>query len=140
MQAVFNLVQNAGQALGKRNQVNHEEGLSPGGNIWVSAELVKSDTPEATKVKLVVRDDGPGMDAATVARCTDAFFTTKPKDRGVGLGLFLVRSSVERYGGTLAIESVLGRGSTFTMMLPSDRPDLTIHTPSPSRTADPRPG
>jgi len=113
MQAVFNLVQNAGQALGKRNQRTQSNGSPAGGNIWIGAELIKPDARGTAKVRLVVRDDGPGMDAATLSRCTDAFFTTKAKDQGIGLGLFLVRSAVERHGGTLIIESKVGEGSTL---------------------------
>jgi len=104
MQAVFNLVQNAAEALSSQG----------GGNIWVSAT---EDRDEGT-VSLQVRDDGPGMDAQTLARCTEPFFTTKPRGRGTGLGLSLVRTAMERHGGRLLINSEPGKGSTFALILP----------------------
>jgi signal transduction histidine kinase len=103
MQAVFNLVQNAAEAL-----------VTSGGNIWVSA----SASEDGTTVHLAVRDDGPGMDQKTLARCTEPFYTTKHRARGTGLGLALVRTAMERHAGHLLIDSKLGQGSTFTLVLP----------------------
>jgi signal transduction histidine kinase len=103
MQAVFNLVQNAAEALSAHG----------GGNIWVSVT-----GEDAATVSLMVRDDGPGMDPQTLARCTEPFFTTKPRARGTGLGLALVRTALERHRGRLVIESHLGKGSSFTLVLP----------------------
>jgi signal transduction histidine kinase len=104
MQAVFNLVQNAAEALGAHG----------GGNIWVSA----TEGEDGATVSLTVRDDGPGMDPQTLARCTEPFFTTKPRARGTGLGLALVRTALERHGGRLVIESHPGKGSLFALVLP----------------------
>ncbi len=104
MQAVLNLVQNAAEAMKSR-----------GGNIWVEA---KPGPNPNTTVELRVRDDGPGMDAETLARCTEAFFTTKPKEEASGLGLALVRTAVERHGGALNIESAPGQGCACTLKLP----------------------
>lgn len=104
MQAVFNLVQNAAEALASKGR----------GNIWVSATAGE----DATTVLLAVRDDGPGMDPETRARCTEPFFTTKPRGRGTGLGLSLVRTAVERHGGHLLIECAPGKGTVFTLVLP----------------------
>ncbi len=119
MQAVFNLVQNAAQALAQPNGADpHAE---PTGNIWITARL-EGPSPgcssESGAVFLTVRDDGPGMDASTAARCMDAFFTTKAKNHGTGLGLYLVRTVVQRHGGELRVESKLGEGASFTLVLP----------------------
>lgn len=108
MQAVFNLVQNASDALGER-----------GGNIWIAASV----NEDRDAVALEVRDDGPGMDAQTLARCTDPFFTTKPRGRGTGLSLPIVRTAVERYGGRLIIKSAPDRGSSFTLIMPAAKRD-----------------
>jgi signal transduction histidine kinase len=105
MQAVFNLVQNAAEAMKAR-----------GGSIWVEAKPGPNNT-----VELRVRDDGPGMDSDTLARCTEAFFTTKPKEEASGLGLALVRTAVERHGGALTIESTPGKGCACTLALPVAR-------------------
>jgi signal transduction histidine kinase len=69
-------------------------------------------------VRIVVADSGTGMDAATLARATEAFFTTKPPGKGTGLGLATTRAFAARAGGTLQIESNPGRGTTVTLWLP----------------------
>ncbi len=64
-----------------------------------------------------VRDAGTGMSPQTLAHCFDPFYSTKG-DKGTGLGLALVASKVERYGGTISVDSTLGVGTTFTLRLP----------------------
>jgi signal transduction histidine kinase len=125
MQAVFNIVQNAAQALAQRNAANPRPvvrslHVEPTGNIWVTAALEPSElAPEKpTYIRLTVRDDSPGMDARTLEHCTDAFFTTKAKNLGTGLGLYLVRSVVERHHGKLLVESKLGEGTSCSLLLP----------------------
>lgn len=65
---------------------------------------------------IVVEDDGCGMDEDTRARALDLFFSTKAK--GTGLGMSIVRSVVERHGGTLEIESTPGAGTRISFTLP----------------------
>lgn len=101
-QAVFNLIQNAGDALRDR----------AGGNIWVSAE------PENGEIRLAVRDDGPGMTPDVRARCIEPFFTTKPRGRGTGLGLSIVHGILKRYRGRLEVESGPGHGTSLTLIIP----------------------
>ena len=67
-------------------------------------------------VSVEVRDSGAGMDAETLARIFQPFFTTKPK--GMGLGLSISRTIVEAHGGTLSAHSAPGKGSTFRIELP----------------------
>jgi signal transduction histidine kinase len=71
-------------------------------------------------VSVEVRDSGPGMDAETLARIFQPFFTTKPK--GMGLGLSISRTIVEAHGGTLSAHSAPGKGSTFRIELPPRPP------------------
>ncbi|MBL8768023.1 MAG: HAMP domain-containing histidine kinase [Planctomycetes bacterium] len=79
--------------------------------------VVKADvTPDTLRV--VVRDQGSGMDATTLARATDPFFTTKEPGKGMGLGLFLTQTVVERLGGRLVFESVKDRGTTVKVTIP----------------------
>ncbi len=66
-----------------------------------------------------VADRGEGMDPSTVQRAGEPFFTTKGPGRGMGLGLFLVRTFVERVQGSLEIDSRPGEGSVFRMSIPS---------------------
>jgi CheY-like chemotaxis protein len=69
-------------------------------------------------VRLSVSDTGVGMDAETVARASEPFWTTKPVGRGTGLGLAMANGFAEQSGGGLHISSSPGRGTTVTLWLP----------------------
>ncbi|MBY0261646.1 MAG: sensor histidine kinase, partial [Phycisphaerales bacterium] len=132
MQAVFNIVQNAAQAHAEKAA---KENAAPAGNIWVEARARVPGSAEPTAARAVVslrvRDDGPGMDEATVRRCTDAFFTTRGPSAGSGLGLHVVRSALNRYGAALRVESAVGQGTTFEILLPAapaPRPQSALPT------------
>jgi nitrogen-specific signal transduction histidine kinase/CheY-like chemotaxis protein len=70
-------------------------------------------------VRLTVADTGSGMDAATLARATEPFFTTKEVGRGTGLGLSMAHGFAVQSGGALAIESQPGRGTRVRLWLPA---------------------
>ena len=80
---------------------------------------------ERNAVRLAVADTGPGIPPAVRARIFEAFYTTKPAGEGTGLGLSLCRSIIEEHGGTIAVESVEGTGTTFVIDLPATRPPAT---------------
>lgn len=69
------------------------------------------------RVSLEISDSGTGMTEEVRRRCLEPFFTTKG-DRGTGLGLAMVYGIVERHGGTIEIESELGKGTKFIFVLP----------------------
>ncbi len=73
-------------------------------------------------IDFAVADHGPGMPRAVLERVGEPFFTTKPLGRGMGLGLFLARSVVERIGGSLRLDSNLGRGTTAIVRVPLPEP------------------
>jgi two-component system sensor histidine kinase RegB len=74
-------------------------------------------------LEIVVRDEGRGMPPDVVARAGEPFFTTKPPGRGLGLGLFLVRSLADQLGGAFALQSHEGKGTVATLRLP-----LQVHS------------
>jgi two-component system sensor histidine kinase RegB len=78
--------------------------------------LVAREEPEA--LRLEVHDHGQGMSGDLLQRVGEPFLTTKEPGRGMGLGLFLARSVLERVGGALDLRSVTGHGTTAAMRIP----------------------
>ena len=69
-------------------------------------------------VLLEITDTGTGMTDEVKKHLFEPFFTTKPKEKGTGLGLAIAKHAVERHGGTIAFESIVNEGTTFTVTLP----------------------
>jgi nitrogen-specific signal transduction histidine kinase len=65
---------------------------------------------------MTITDNGPGIDPAHRSRIFDPFFTTK--DEGTGLGLAIVHAIIDAHHGRIDVESQLGEGTTFTILLP----------------------
>ncbi|MBN2196473.1 MAG: hypothetical protein JW751_26920 [Polyangiaceae bacterium] len=96
--------------------LNAIDAMSGGGNI----EIRTVSPPEATeRVRLLVRDDGVGMDEATQSRIFDPYVTTKTWGRGSGLGLSTVHAIVTQLDGHISVSSRSGVGTTFTVELPT---------------------
>lgn len=82
------------------------------------------DMPPASFVRVSVRDEGPGIPQAALSRVFERFYRVPSIDvqsgerRGLGLGLYICRQLVERHGGQVGVDSVVGRGSTFWITLP----------------------
>jgi len=79
------------------------------------AELVLSAWQDPTFLYVMVEDRGCGMDAETLARAAEPFFTAKEPGKGLGLGLYLAQSVAERYGGGLDLQSTKGCGTRATL-------------------------
>lgn len=103
-QVVLNLLTNAVQAVGEAGEVTLGSGR------------------EGPFAVISVRDTGVGMDAATLARLGEPFFTTRPAGSGTGLGLAISRGIAERHGGRLEFASAPGQGTTARLLLPIDGP------------------
>jgi PAS domain S-box-containing protein len=74
--------------------------------------------PGGDYAAVVVRDEGVGMPPSLVARIFEPFFSTKPQDRGIGLGLAIVHGIITDLDGRVLVESIEGRGSTLTLLIP----------------------
>jgi two-component system sensor histidine kinase RegB len=79
--------------------------------------VVRAEVDEQ-QLRIEVSDQGHGMPADVLARAGEPFFTTKQPGRGMGLGLFLVRTLLERLGGKFTLDSEPGRGTSATLYLP----------------------
>jgi nitrogen-specific signal transduction histidine kinase len=107
-QAIMNLLLNARDAMSMGGRITIETGHLP----------PESGNGGPPSVMFRVTDTGFGMDAATLSRAFEPYFTTKPPGRGTGLGLATVFAFVSQSGGRIDATSEVGRGSTFTVALP----------------------
>lgn len=103
--------------------INARDAMPGGGILTIAArnEVTVGDTrlPPGRYVRLTLRDTGEGMDAETLARATEPFFTTKGTGKGTGLGLSMVYGMVEQLGGQLILHSNPGEGTTVELWLPA---------------------
>ncbi len=118
---------------------------SLGGGILTLSAMAESVLPRDAQengpkpgsyIRIAVADTGLGMDAATLARATEPFFTTKSDSKGTGLGLAMAKGFVEQSGGALRIISERGRGTTVTLWLPRGKADATKPTAAEAETAE----
>jgi PAS domain S-box-containing protein len=128
--AVLNLAVNARDAMDGPGAIN----------ISVKAEVIKDgDVPNLKSgryVRLLVADTGHGMDAATISRAIEPFFSTKGVGQGTGLGLSMAHGLATQLGGGLTIASELGKGTQVSIWLPEcdERPTSSGGTHGPQRS------
>ncbi len=105
--------------------VNARDAMPDGGVITIHAadrRVAAGEVPGLAPgryVRLTVTDNGSGMDADTLARATDPFFTTKGTGKGTGLGLSMVHGYLHQLGGAFELESELGKGTRAHIWLPA---------------------
>jgi len=84
--------------------------------------------------RICVSDNGPGIDAQPISRIFEPYYTTKRADSGTGLGLSIAHSVVEGHGGSIEVESVRGKGTTFSILLPlAERQDTRPNSATPGQ-------
>ncbi|MBU0675601.1 MAG: response regulator [Proteobacteria bacterium] len=126
-QIIMNLFVNATQAMDEK------------GTITLGLEEVSLPTPDSkgcdvepgVYICLSVADTGCGMDTKTMEAAFDPFYTTKPIGQGTGMGLSVVHGIVRGCGGTITIDSEVGRGTTFRLYFPVVDAEPTVPAGGP---------
>ena len=103
-QVILNLTNNAIDAMGK-----------DGGNVEIVTSVNEQDN---NMIEIKVDDNGPGIPAQYLDRIFDPFFTTKAVGKGTGLGLSICYGIIQKMGGTIEVESHVGKGTCFLIRLP----------------------
>ena len=104
IQVFVNLAVNAFQAMDEGNKLT-----------------IRSSTDNDGRVMISFHDTGYGISPENMENLFTPFFTTKDEVKGVGLGLAISHGIIERHGGSIEVESEVGKGSTFTIILPGHK-------------------
>ena len=115
-QIIMNLCTNAQHAIGE--QAGLLEVAVQNTEIDLSQKNDLIDLEIGSYVRISVKDTGNGMTRDVMKKIFDPYFTTKKKGVGTGLGLAVVHGIVKKYGGSIKVESELGKGTTFHIYLP----------------------
>jgi two-component system NtrC family sensor kinase len=101
LQQIFlNIINNGIDAIGKD------------GTVSIMTHLV------AGEVRVIIQDDGHGIDKEILPHIFEPFFTTKETGKGTGLGLSITYGLIKKLGGDIAVRSQIGKGTAFTIILP----------------------
>ena len=108
---------------------------APGGTAIASPEpaapkiVIATEALDGDRVRIQIRDNGPGIPSEVVAKLFDPFFTTKPVGQGTGLGLSIsYQIVVEKHRGQLTCQSKAGQGTTFCIEIPIEQPEWNEST------------
>lgn len=117
MNSLINLSINAAQAMSGKGRITFTTE-----DVWLDQEYCSQSSQDVHPghyISIKVSDKGIGMNKDTLDRIFDPFFTSKEKGEGTGLGLSLVKNMVERHKGSIEVKSKPGKGTTFTILLPT---------------------
>lgn len=124
--------------------VNARDAMPVGGRLTIETRRVQirtggnpshPDLAPGTYVSFRVADTGSGMSPEIRDKIFEPFFTTKGIGKGTGLGLAVVHGVVKQAGGSIAVESTVGIGTTFTILLPATEPTSTVSRSDMSQLA-----
>jgi signal transduction histidine kinase/CheY-like chemotaxis protein len=118
--------------------VNGRDAMPDGGTLHIGTAI--ADTDGGPMVAVCVSDSGTGMDAETIERAMEPFFTTKDAGKGTGLGLSQVYGFATQSGGDLHIESTPGQGTRVTILLPCSQREPAVSTDTITPSGDGRTG
>jgi PAS domain S-box-containing protein len=118
--------------------INARDAITEGGTLTIATERVRLDEePDHAAgefVRVTLSDTGQGMPPNVLARATEPFFSTKPLGKGTGLGLAQVYGITQQSGGTLRIESQVGKGTSVHLLLPAAAAPAAEHDADGSGT------
>lgn len=97
--------------------INACEAMLQGGTLTIESGLVLDSQPETIRIDF--SDTGAGISNEILEKQFEPFFTTKNDIYGAGMGLFVCRDIVEKYHGSIKVKSEVGRGATFSILLPT---------------------
>ncbi len=116
-QVMINLFTNAASATGDKGLITASLSVSDGGRLN-SLNTIESTEMSKNYLQITVSDNGPGMDSDTLKHIFEPFFTTKAPGEGTGLGLSTIYGIVERWDGSISVDSICGKGTTFRVLIP----------------------
>jgi len=126
-----NLAEDLPEIEGDENQVqqclmnlvfNALEAMPGGGKLTLTTSVDK----RASRVRVAVADTGCGIPPENLSAIFEPFFSTKSKDKGVGLGLSVVYGIIREHRGTIYVDSTVGKGSTFFLTFPAHTPVVAV--------------
>jgi signal transduction histidine kinase len=116
---ILNLINNAFQAFSEnQDSDNLQEGNKNGELGNESPKVIITTKNLGDKVEITVQDNGPGIPVDIKDKIFQPFFTTKPTGQGTGLGLSLAYDIIKGHGGSIEVESTIGKGTIFQIRLP----------------------
>jgi signal transduction histidine kinase len=118
-QVLVNVLANALAATAAQGKVVVRAGSREASPTELDRGRLVADGMSPSVITIEVQDTGCGMPEEDMQKAFEPFFTTKAVGKGTGLGLFLSRESVIAHGGSMAMTSEIGRGTTVTMILPA---------------------
>ncbi len=133
LQVLMNLAINARDAMPDGGSITIRSGLQ----TVVACEMARvpeSELPTGEYAVIIVADTGTGIAPDDMPHIFEPFFTTKGVGEGTGLGLATVHGIIVQSRGHISVESTVGQGTTFTLLLPLvDPPAADVTTPGPGR-------